>query len=110
MQLMCKDGDLAIVVQDEDVAIANLGKVVRVSGPTNVNRRLKRVCWLIEPVNAKKWCWVSLSGKMQNSIVTFASDVEHPDAWLLPLRLCAKGDEFPETQPEEVQVAVESAT
>ena len=44
MQLIYKDGDLALVVQDEDLCHANIGKLVRVKGPVNINRQLQRTC------------------------------------------------------------------
>ncbi len=87
MKLRCKNGDLALVVHDESSCAANIGKLVRVKGPLNVNARLRLVCWLIEPVKRELWHWVKTkSGKIQVEVVTFASNVEHPDAWLMPLR------------------------
>ena len=87
MRLVCKSGDLALVVHDEPIALANIGKVVRVKGPLQVNKQLRLACWLIEPVNPRKWCCVSEAGIVSRKVVKFATNIEHPDAWLLPLRL-----------------------
>jgi hypothetical protein len=87
MKRRCRAGDLALVVRDEDGCLANVGKMVRVKGPLRVNRRQRLVCWLIEPVKAEPWHWlVAATGKTRIEVITFASRIEHPDAWLVPLR------------------------
>ena len=110
MQLICRDGDLALVVQDEDLGVANIGKLVRVKGPMNFNQQLRRVCWLIEPVKAEMWSWTTTAGVLKTGIVTFASNVEHPDAWLFPLRPEAQDDEFSTAQLVVIPDVVVCAT
>jgi hypothetical protein len=85
MKLRCKSGDLALVIHDEDICQQNIGKLVRVAGPLDYNRRLKRVCWLIEPVKAEPWQCVTPKVQHYQRIVTFANNMEHPDSWLLPI-------------------------
>lgn len=85
MKLHCKSGDLALVIHDEDMCRQNIGKLVRVAGPIGYNRRLKKQCWLIEPVKAELWQCVTTKVKHYQKFVTFASNLEHPDDWLLPI-------------------------
>ena len=60
MNYRCKDGDLAIVIQDEPICAGNVGKVVQVRGPIMLNSRLKLICWLIKPVNRQHYLPTSL--------------------------------------------------
>jgi len=85
MQLRCKPGDLALVIHDEEICRQNIGKLVRVAGPLGYNRRLKKMCWLIEPVKAEPWQCITRKDGHQQRIVTFANNMEHPDDWLLPI-------------------------
>ena len=110
MRLICKDGDLALVVQDEGSCLANIGKLVRVKGPVNINRQLQRACWLIEPVKAELWYWTTSAGDLKAGIVTFATNVEHPDAWLSPLRPEDHDEDLSAAQFLVAPVEVESAT
>ena len=82
----CKDGDLALVIQDEPVCAGNVGKIVQVRGPILLNRRLKLMCWLIKPVNRQLWHCVRSNGEHYTSLVTWKKQTEHPDAWLMPLK------------------------
>ncbi len=85
MTYRCKAGDLALVVHDEDCCRPNIGKLVRVAGPVGFNSRLRKDCWLIEPVRPGPWHCVNRSGVPYRRVVTFASQVEHPDDWLMPI-------------------------
>ena len=85
MKLRCKSGDLALVIHDEDICRQNIGKLVRVAGPLGYNRRLKKQCWLIEPVKAELWQCLTTKQKHYQRVVTFANNLEHPDDWLLPI-------------------------
>jgi hypothetical protein len=87
MQLRCKDGDLAVVIHDEASCADNVGKLVRVAGPLCLNRNLGFNCWLIEPVKAQSWRVADSSGNAKSvENVTFRRRIEHPDAWLMPIR------------------------
>jgi hypothetical protein len=86
MNLRCKEGDLALVIHDEPGCEANIGRTVEVRGPLNVNLRLALPCWLIRPVKPEPWCVTNLDGSLVSEVVGWGSRVEHPDAWLLPLR------------------------
>ena len=86
MNFRCKPGDLALVLYDEPSCSENIGKIVEVRGPVQRNSRLKLMCWLIKPINRQLWHCVRRSGEHYTSHVTWTRQLEHPDAWLLPLR------------------------
>lgn len=85
MKLRCKSGDLGLVIHDEEICRKNIGKLVRVAGPLGYNSRLKKMCWLIEPVKAEPWQCITRNDGHLQLIVTFAHNMEHPDDWLLPI-------------------------
>jgi len=84
MKLRCKDGDIALVTQDEKGCEANIGKLVKVTGPVEKNIR-GQASWLIEPLDRRLWWCVSTTGALEYLAVTFKTGVDHPDAWLLPI-------------------------
>ncbi len=85
MKFRCKPGDLALVTHDEDCCKGNIGRLVKIAGPIGYNRRLKKKCWLIEPVKPEPWFCVSVKGVPYQKLLTFENKVEHPDDWLLPI-------------------------
>jgi hypothetical protein len=50
MQLSCKEGDLAVVIDDTPPCAGNIGRIVEVRGPVEHNFR-GLPCWLIKPVS-----------------------------------------------------------
>ncbi|MBM3151883.1 MAG: hypothetical protein FJ189_01805 [Gammaproteobacteria bacterium] len=86
MNLRCKDGDLALVIHDEPDCEANIGRMVEVRGPVNFNPRLELPCWLVKPVTSEPYLVKETTEVVVGEVVGWASRVEHPDAWLLPLR------------------------
>ena len=101
MNFRCKSGDLALVLYDEPCCSENIGKVVEVRGPVQRNSRLKLMCWLIKPINRQLWHCVRRSGEHYTAYVTWTRQLEHPDAWLLPLR--------PEAGEDVIAEALEQA-
>lgn len=87
MKLRCKDGDLAWVTYDEDACSANIGRLVRVSGPVILSHQYDGMpTWLIFPVDRRAW---SISDSMEGAyplIIGSEHTIEHPDGWLWPLR------------------------
>lgn len=90
MELRCREGDLALIIKEEPGCESNIGRVVTVLGPI-IDRPGYGPTWLIEPVESEPWTIRTLSGEIWTGPVTFDSLIEHPDAWLLPLR---PGDEI----------------
>ena len=84
MALRCKEGDLALVIREDEGCEANIGKLVRVGGPIRINEQ-GHPTWLIKPVKHEHWWTVSWWGIPYQRLVTFDTPVEHPDDWLLPI-------------------------
>jgi hypothetical protein len=84
-KLRCKSGDFAVVIYDTFSCADNIGRIVRVRGPIEYNWTFRKYCWLIRPVNREPYCIDRRSGT-HRKLVRWADNVEHPDAWLLPLR------------------------
>jgi hypothetical protein len=84
--LRCRDGDLALILREEPGCDVNIGRVVRVGGPLYVNPR-RGPTWLIEPATGDPWTYLAHTGDgVITRPITFADCIEHPDAWLFPLR------------------------
>jgi hypothetical protein len=92
MGLRCRDGDLALIVNDEPGCESNIGRTVQVSGSINVNADLRLPCWLIQPIHQIPWKVFDISGKLVTQFVDFSHMVEHPEEWLLPLREITEND------------------
>jgi len=101
MSLRCKAGDLALVIYDEPGCRANIGRVVELRGPVEINPRIGLQCWLIRPVGSNRRWRVEDSGWVLTQTVSWKSLIEHPDAWLLPLPPLAEPESDENTEPEE---------
>ena len=86
MKLKCKEGDMAVVVRDTRRCQSNIGRLVQVRGPVQMNIKLKRRCWLIRPLDEQPYAVEDLDNRFTMEIVDWLSKVQHPDAWLHPLR------------------------
>lgn len=87
MKLRCKEGDLAWVTYDEDSCAANIGRLVRVSGPVWLSRQYGgKPTWLIFPVDRRVWSVLDGKGGTYRVLITAKHRIEHPDGWLWPLR------------------------
>jgi hypothetical protein len=98
MKVRCKPGDLALVVRDEPQCSENVGKLVRVRGPVQFSAHYGSLpTWLIYPVTSTDWQITDRLGRCLKRCVAVNDQVEHPDAWLLPL---AHGiEELAQSQP-----------
>ncbi len=86
MKCRCKPGDLALVVRDEPQCLGNVGKLVRVRGPVQRSAHYGDLpTWLIDPITAIDWLISERSGRTRNHRIVLKDQVEHPDAWLLPM-------------------------
>ena len=85
MNTRCNAGDLAIVIHDTPECATNVGRLVRVRGPLVRNCNYRLDCWLIKPVHPALWK-VDRWGKVSAESVYWKSQIEHPDAWLFPIR------------------------
>jgi hypothetical protein len=88
----CKIGDIAIIIRDELGCEANVGRMMHVMGPRKSCAR--GIFWCIRPVFGTTMAYIELDGTVD---VGEATDIEHRDAWLLPIR--------PEPEEEAIDVA-----
>jgi hypothetical protein len=89
--MRCKDGDLAIIVQDFEGCEGNLGVIVRVIGPATTHPATTMVCWQINPIKRRK-LW--LAGEPNRSeFISKMNPAFHPDPWLLPIKGEPKANE-----------------
>ena len=88
MKLRCKDGDMALVIHDTVECAANIGRLVRVHGPTRKSFLDESMqCWRISQLDAEPWLIHEEDGSVTSEIVTLVSRVFHRDEWLMPIRL-----------------------
>ena len=94
----CKHGDIAIVIKEEPGCEQNLGRLVHVSGPS-AHDLVNGLSWIIRPVCMEEpWLFIERDGTLQFMNLN-DYDIEHPDAWLLPLKP-QQSDEFVEETRE----------
>ena len=91
MKLRCKSGDMAIIIYDTPECSSNIGRVVEVRGPVQVNKDYwtNAHCWLIKSVH-KALFKVEYEHRGKRVVVpkrcTWKNHIEHPDAWMIPIR------------------------
>jgi len=86
MRLRCREGELALIIREESGCEANIGRAVCVSGPLEIDT-CRGPTWLIAPATPEPWFYLSPDGEgVVVRPISHADRVEHPDAWLLPLR------------------------
>lgn len=104
--LRCKEGDLAVVTHEEPGCEVNVGRMVTVCGPIEVDERFGPT-WLIQPVHPAVWAVSRRSGGVRLDRPPLHM-VEHPDKWLMPVRP-PEPDEEAAIQEEQPEPAVEVA-
>lgn len=85
MTTRCKSGDLAVILYDVPSCEANIGRVVEVRGPAMTDRN-GRMTWLIWPVTSRPYLINDWDGRLIGIMNSGDSNIEHPDAWMMPLR------------------------
>ena len=81
--MQCKQGDLAIIVDDFDGCKGNIGLIVRVIGPAEIV--LEMTCWQIIPLSGQEM-WLVDNGKAEKALVTPSTQAIQPDKCLSPIR------------------------
>jgi hypothetical protein len=84
--LRCKDGDLALVINDTIACRQNIGRVVQVRGPVRKLKQSGMQGWRIKPIHKRVWGVTELDGRNVKELVFWSSGVFHEDAWLMPIR------------------------
>ena len=96
--LKCKDGDLAVVINDTIDCRQNIGRVVQVRGPVRKLKQSGMQGWRIKPIHKRVWGVTELDGRNVKELVFWSSGVFHEDAWLMPIR------------PHDIQQKADTAT
>ena len=84
----CKLGDVAIIIRDNPGCEVNIGRAVRVHGPRQVFLRRGTV-WRVTPVAGTTMTYLDYDGTVA---VGLATEIEHEDDWLMPIRPEADDD------------------
>jgi hypothetical protein len=90
MKLRCQDGDIAVITWDYPGCLKNIGRLVQVQGP--VRKGECGPAWRIRPITENLYAFLDLDGSIGHESVTWGSRIDHPDAWMIPIR--------PKTRPE----------
>jgi hypothetical protein len=84
VKLRCKDGDVAVITWDHHDCLENLGRLVEVRGPVDLDDGQPK--WAIRPVTPELYALRERDGSVTRESVTWMSRVEHPDAWMIPIQ------------------------
>lgn len=105
MNLRCREGDMALIINEEPGCESNIGRAVILHGP--IKQCAERgPSWYIEPVHAEPWYAIDCGeGGVWCGVLSPDDGIYHPDAWLLPLR--PKCDESSEETEETSPVTIE---
>ena len=98
--LRCKDGDLAVVINDTIDCRQNLGHIVQIRGPARMLKQSGMLGWLIKPLHKKVWGVTEFDGRSVKELVFWSSGVFHEDAWLMPIRPQSPDEVWLELQQE----------
>ena len=82
--LRCRPGDRAIITRDFPGCAQNIGRIVEVSGPIKITRGLPT--WLIRPLDGAPYTYRMTPGDIRTEPIAWQDHIEHPDAWMHPLR------------------------
>lgn len=104
MELRCREGELALIIREEPGCECNIGRTVTVHGPLEFCPG-RGPTWLIDPVEPEPWAVFRPDGATWSGPITLEHRIEHPDAWLLPIRSENESNQL--TQEVETQLFVE---
>jgi hypothetical protein len=86
MNTRCKPGDLAIIISDVPGCEENIGRFVHVRGPAAIDYK-GQLTWLIMPVDTTEpYVIDNYRDGSFRYMHYLESIIEHPDAWMLPIR------------------------
>jgi hypothetical protein len=105
MTLRCKDGDLAVITWDYPGCRQNIGRVVLVRGPASVGQH--GPAWRIRPITENLYSFLELDGSIGRESVTWASRIDHPDHWMIPIRPKKKPQARSSSKPRKLTEPIE---
>jgi hypothetical protein len=95
MTLRCKPGDIAMITWDYDDCLENLGCLVEVGRRLSMEDGM--YVWRIRPITPELYALREANDSLTRESVTWASRVNHPDAWMVPIRPQQPGADAEET-------------
>ena len=98
--LRCKDGDLAVVINDTIDCRQNIGHIVQIRGPVRMLKQSGMLGWRIKPLHKRVWGVTEFDGRSVKELVFWSSGVFHEDAWLMPIRPQSPDEVWLELQQE----------
>lgn len=101
----CRPGDLAIITRDEPGYQENIGRIVEVHGPARQDSATGTT-WLIVPVTRQPYAVMTKRGKLYSVEIKVSDEIEHPDAWMLPIR----GDELEAVEQASAKTSMETSS
>lgn len=105
MSTRCKPGDIAIITREVTGCEANVGRMVHVRGPDEIDKQ-GRLTWLITPVDPET-PWLVGDGKGGTYIMKVGDmSIEHPDDWMAPVR----SDDLAKSVARELGLPVSKVT
>jgi len=108
MSLRCRDGDLAVIVGELYGCEANIGRIVQVRGPAMPNEQFGGLMsWIIRPVSRKKMINLYHPDVLISERVTWKSNIQLADCWLLPIRPPEENNDSVElglTSPDQISI------
>jgi hypothetical protein len=99
----CKLGDIAIIIKEQPGCEANIGRLVHVLGPRKVYMSRGTV-WRIKPVKGNSMAYLDYDNSPAYGLAT---DIEHEDAWLLPIRPEADDAHIEQSETESLPLELE---
>ena len=105
--LRCKDGDLAVVINDTIDCRQNIGHIVQIRGPVRMLKQSGMLGWRIKPLHKRVWGVTEFDGRSVKELVFWSSGVFHEDAWLMPIRPQSPDEVWLEVQQEIVQSLID---
>jgi hypothetical protein len=85
MKTRCNPGDLAVITRDVSSCAQNIGRVVAVSGPMELDP-CGHVTWLIQPATPEPYMINDHSGRFVRYMDPGETGIEHRDDWMMPFR------------------------
>ncbi len=98
MSARCKPGDLAMITHDVPSCAENIGRIVKVSGPPDINSD-GCLTWIIEPVTLEPYMINDRFGNFVGFMDFEEGGIEHRDAWMVPIAPGAEDESSEVTEP-----------
>jgi hypothetical protein len=99
MSTRCKPGDLAVILYDIPGCESNIGRIVAVRGPAAIDYK-GQLTWLITPVTPEPYVIDNPATGEFRPMEPGETRIEHPDDWMLPIRLEGADSDEDERTPE----------